>query len=97
MALTTSLGFSDPIDYGGAAVPTCDPLEVFVMPVLGKQPALTPKYLNARDAAQVYGVHRDFFRKTPELRRHRIALSARTHLYPVVALDKFFADLRAAA
>jgi hypothetical protein len=56
---------------------------------------IPPKYLTARDAAPVYGVHRDFFRKTPELRRVRIVVSARTHLYPVAELDAFFSKRRA--
>lgn len=51
---------------------------------------LQPKYLTPRDAAVVYGVHRDFFRKTEELRRHRIPLNKRTHVYPVDKLDAFF-------
>ena len=54
-----------------------------------------PKYLTARDAAHVYGVHRDFFRKTPELRHQRIVLTSKTHLYPVTVLDAYFSTRRA--
>lgn len=56
---------------------------------------IKPKYLTARVAAQVYGVHRDFFRKTTELRRQRVVLTAKTHLYPVDALDAYFSQRRA--
>jgi hypothetical protein len=57
--------------------------------------AHAPKYLTSKAAAQVYGVHRDFFRKTAQLRRHRIIVTSRTHLYPVRALDAFFLGGRA--
>lgn len=59
------------------------------------KPHLAPKYVTARVASQVYGVHRDFFRKTPELRRERVIVTAKTHLYPVEALDAFFSRSRA--
>jgi len=52
----------------------------------------SPRYLSARMAAQVYGVHKDFFRKQPELRRSRIVLNAKTHVYPVAVLDRYFAE-----
>jgi hypothetical protein len=51
---------------------------------------LTPKYLTPKAAALIYGVHPDFFRKQPELRKHRIVINRRTHLYPVRVLDLFF-------
>ncbi len=52
----------------------------------------SPKYLSPRFAAEIYGVHRDFFRKNAELRRYRVVLNAKTHLYPVDALDAFFSS-----
>jgi len=53
---------------------------------------LRPKYLTARVAADIYGVHKDFFRKQPELRRSRVVLNSKTHVYPIAVLDRFFAD-----
>ena len=55
-------------------------------------PSHPHKYLTARNAARVYGVHRDFFRKQEDLRRHRVILSKKLHLYPVDKLDAFFRD-----
>lgn len=49
---------------------------------------LTPKYLTPKVAAKIYGVHPDFFRK--HLWEHRTIINRRTHLYPVVELDRFF-------
>lgn len=49
---------------------------------------LTPKYLTPKVAAKIYGVHPDFFRK--HLRQHRTIINRRTHLYPVVELDRYF-------
>ena len=53
---------------------------------------VTPKYLTPKAAAPIYGVYPDFFRKQPELRKYRSVINRRTHLYLVVALDRFFAD-----
>jgi hypothetical protein len=52
------------------------------------------KFMTARDAARVYGVHKDYFRKCPELRRQRIELTRRIHLYPVTVLDSHFFSRR---
>jgi hypothetical protein len=51
-----------------------------------------PKYLRPATAAIVYGVHKDFFRKNSELRRSRVVINSKTHLYPVEVLDAFFAN-----
>lgn len=53
-----------------------------------------PKYLKPRAAALIYGVHLDYFRKCVELRRERIEVTKRTHLYPVAALDRHFQQRR---
>lgn len=51
---------------------------------------LQPQFLSTRNAATIYGVHPDYFRKNEELRRERIVLTKRTHLYPVSVLDAHF-------
>ena len=52
------------------------------------------RYATARDASEIFGVHRDFFRKTPELRRNRIELTKRTHLYDLDAVEEYFRKRR---
>lgn len=52
-----------------------------------------PKYVTPKMAAVRYSVHKDFFRKCTELRRYRIVVNSRTHLYPVDRCDAYFAGL----
>lgn len=68
--------------------------EVATHPSTHSTGKVEPKYVTARTAAEYFGVHRDFFRKTPEIRRHRIELNRKTHLYCIAALDEFFRSRR---
>jgi len=53
------------------------------------------RYVKTGDAARIFGVHRDYFRKNSELRRHRVVLSRRLHMYPIDVLYQHFESRRA--